>query len=194
MSPQVSNAVKAATVRETLASGIRTETLILGSENSDPKQTIAHELLRLQRSILNKVHDGKEPTKFPAPDGATVNVIVVDVRSFSGGDGTIVRDDLKQLIFDPQQVPIESVHTRRQTGEPIRGIFDAKNLSPACDTARERLHLVVAVHEEEFVDDEIRQTLVAFSNPYLPDWKDALPFRWSPTPTGSLRDRNPLWG
>lgn len=191
VSPQVSDAISDATVLETLPSGLRTETLVLGFGHGNPKQTIAHDLFRLQRSILNKVHDGKKPTKFPVPCEATANVIVVDVRSFLGGDGDIDRDDLRQIMFGPQRVPVECVHTRSQTGEPIRGLFETSNMSAAFRTVRERIHLVIAVHEQDFVDDEIRQTLVTFSNPHLPDRSATLPFRW--TTTAPLRDQNPLW-
>jgi hypothetical protein len=120
-------------------------------------------------------------------------VIVVDVRSFLGGDGDIDRDDLRQMIFGPRHILVNYVHTRRRTGAPISGVFDLSNVSSACRTARERLHMIIAVHEQDFVDDEIRQTLVTFSNPYLTDWKDALPFRPSPTAIDYLRNHNPLW-
>jgi hypothetical protein len=64
VSPQVSDAINDATVRETTPSGLRTQTRILGPGNRDSRQTTAHELLRLQRLILKKVYDGKNQRNF----------------------------------------------------------------------------------------------------------------------------------
>jgi hypothetical protein len=45
---------------------------------------------------------------------------------------------------------------------------------------KERIHLVVAIHEEGFGDDEMRQTMVLFFNPHFFGRDDApvFPLRW----------------
>jgi hypothetical protein len=54
-----------------------------------------------------------------------------------------------------------------QSNESIRGLLDQENRRPAATTARERLHYLAFVCEEDFSDEEIRQRTRFFRNDHL---------------------------
>jgi hypothetical protein len=198
VSARISDAVKDATVQEDVGSGLIVQTIALGFDHqreADVRQTPERDLLRLQHVVLSKVWEGTAPTKFPVGTDA-LNVILIDVRAFLGGTGDVDRDDLLQLAYGPSRVTSPAnVAYHPQTGAPIRGIFDPENDGEGARTARERVHALACVHEMEFTDDEIRQTLVLFANPSLADSSQLrhFPLRWNAESEAPLRRQNPLW-
>jgi hypothetical protein len=107
-----SDAMKAATVEETIGHGIRTQTLLLTSTAgiSDPskkKQTQQEELLRVVHKLGEKAYDGTKPIKFPVPDGSAFHMLLVDMRGFEGF-GEPDRDHCRQIVGGPRRHPEES--------------------------------------------------------------------------------------
>lgn len=196
VSPQISDAVQDATSVEWPNSFISVETTALGFGNDDDKAAPEWELLRMQRLVAKKVFDGKVPTKFPPPRGREFNVIVVDTRAFLGGDEDVDRNDLLQLVYGPAAVEVKEFRAiHRINGGPIRGLFEEANQFAWARAARERVHLLIAIHERTFDDDEIQQTMVILPNFTLLTEDDArsFPLRWSSATAAVLRDENPLW-
>jgi hypothetical protein len=196
VSPQVSDAVQDATSVEWPDTFVSIETTALGFDDGDWKATPGHELLRLQRVVSRKMYDGSAPTKFPVPDGSAFNVIVVDTRAFLGGDADVDRDDLSQFAYGPSAVaPMKVSAVGKDELQPLHGLFEVGNPFPAARIARERIHLLIAVHEQSFDEDEIQQTMTLFPNFGLLDAAQARRFPLRP-PNGAstdLRDENPLW-
>lgn len=164
----------------------------------DDKGSPPRELFRLRRQVLEKVFNRKEkrPTKFPVPDGSAFNVIVFDTRSFLGGGALIDRDDLRQLAYGASSVHTTyNVATCHSHADPIRGLFEADAPSAGEKLFRERIHMLVAIHEQTFDDDEIRQSMVLLPNPNLMSESDArtFPMRWITDLPSVSRAENPLW-
>jgi hypothetical protein len=168
-----SDAMKAATSRETHASGIRTETLLLSStteilDTSKKKQTQQHELLRVVHKLGEKVYDGAKPIKFPVPDGSAFHMLLVDMRGFEGIAGDPDRDHCRQITGGPSAVREEfNVARHADTWEPIRGVWDPANTATAATLLRERVHVIGFVHEQLYCDDEIRDVTLPFLNAAL---------------------------
>jgi hypothetical protein len=204
VSIQESDAVKAATVKKTLASGLRTETFLLTSDAgiSDPskkKQTPQEELLRVVNKLGEKVYDKKRdrPIKFPVPDGSAFHMLLVDVRGFEGGDPD--RDHCRQIVGGPALVRGEfNVAKHADTGEPIRGVWDEANTSRAAELLRERVHVIGFVHEQLYCDDEIRDITLPFINaPIFPEkerFHDLYPLDAGRRLDLPAREKNSLWG
>jgi hypothetical protein len=168
-----SDAAKAATTTETLGPGVTLSGMTLAQDVArvDPmkaKQTPQHELLRVVNKIGEKVYDGKKPIKFPVPDGSAFHMLVVDMRGFEGLAGYPDRDHCRQITGGPRLVrePL-FVARHADSGEPIRGVWDPENMSPAALLLRQRVHVIGFVHEQLYCDGEIRDVTLPFLNPAL---------------------------
>lgn len=184
--------------------GVSIETLDLGLVDDQvenerriaAKQTPEHDMQRMVSKLGEKVSDANgQPQKFPVPDGTFVNMLLVDVRSYLGGDGSIDRVDCRQMLYGPSAVAADLIAFDPKTGEPFRGLWDGKNRAPYAALARERIQVVGFVHEEEFADDEIRQVTRLYKAPGCQVVLADNPLGWLPPPADNkgLRAENALW-
>lgn len=90
-------------------------------------------------------------------------MLLVDIRSYLGGEGLIDEFDCRQALFGPARLTDPLIMWAGD--EPIRGIWESSNDDARALAFRERVQVVGFVHEEAFLDDEIRQVTRLFQNP-----------------------------
>jgi hypothetical protein len=161
------------------------------------KQTPEHDLRRMISKLGEKGWENKKsrPVKFPRPDGSAVNMLLVDVRSYLGGDASIDEFDCRQMLLGPQGMRDYLVMWHPTGSEPLRGIWDPANQGDYAIAARERIQVVGFVHEEAFADDEIRQVTLLFKNPAFSIDLATNPLGWPSCAARriGLRTENALW-
>ena len=131
------------------------------------KQSEEGEALLVVQKIGEKILDVKSQIKFPAPSTGQYHAIVVDMRGHLDG-GDII--DWRQISYGADAVHADyrkywlDKDNRRI---PLYGVWHPKNQMRFSKTARERLHAIMFVAEENYEDREIqRSSRVAF-NPFL---------------------------
>jgi hypothetical protein len=164
-----SDAVKDATASREYSRGIQVSTLSLSGDAADPRHTPAAELIRVIEKISEKVYDNrrKQAVKFPAATESSIHMVLVDMRGFEG-IGAPDADHRRQICYGARNVRSEwNAAFDPITGKPVQGIFEVGNTRPAAIVAKERLHYVGFLSEEEFTDDELREGTRFVSNDHL---------------------------
>jgi hypothetical protein len=161
----------------------------------EAKQTPESELLRLISKLGEKAWEDSRPVKFPLAGHSEVNMILVDVRSYGGGQGLVDEFDCRQALFGPRGLPDHLIMWDHGSGKPIRGLWDLSNTQQRALAFRERVQVVGFVHEEAFADDEIRQVALLFQNPAFSIELANNPLGWPArtAPRTGLRRENTLW-
>lgn len=125
------------------------------------------EALLVVQKIGEKLHDGTAPIKFPVPSPGKYHVIVVDMRGHLGG-GDIM--DWRQIAYGAESVPMEYRKywlDKNNQQIPLRGVWHPDNLMRFAATARERLHAIMFVAEEHYVNGGLSQGAWIACNPHL---------------------------
>ena len=136
----------------------------LTSDAKDHRQKPEWEMIKAQQRILAKAfdRDRQQPTKFPAPAGNAVHMILVDARGYLGaGQGDIM--DWRQMCFGPDSVPHHSVHC--WDNKPIRGLFEPTSPQEGAEMLRKRVHFVGFLCEKDFGPDGLRKSAYYCANP-----------------------------
>ena len=162
-----SDAVKEATFH----SGSYFET-ILASPNSsqsvhERNQSEEGEALLVVQKIGEKVYDGVAPIKVPAPLPGKYHIVVVDMRGHLGG-GDIM--DWRQIAYGAEAVPMQYRKywlDKNNKQIPLRGVWHPDNPMRFSPTARERLHAIMFIAEERYVEGELSQGAWIACNPHL---------------------------
>ena len=147
--------------RTTLSSPNSSQTL------NERKQTEEGESLLVVQKIGDKVHDRDSPIKFPVPSLGQHHAIIVDMRNYLDG-GDIA--DWRQIAYGAGAVAIEyrkywlDKNNRRI---PLHGVWHPRNQMRFSRTARERLHAIIFVSEENYEDGEIQTSSCVVFNPFL---------------------------
>jgi len=145
-----SNAVKAATKQ----SG-NLFSLHLSSNAKDGRQSEEGELLKAIERIEAKA------SKFPPATASTFHVIVIDIRGYLGHGGD--RDDYWEMAYGTGAAVVPE-HSHWWNGQPILGLFDARNSRESVRLVQQRVHYLGFFKEKKFDDGEIQR--VGF---YLPN-------------------------
>jgi len=132
----------------------------------------------------------------PSAWGDLVRQILSLTDSIGISYESVDRDDLRYILYGHRSLA-ESANTifHPKTNKLLQGLFESGHPSPGAAVFKERIHLVVAVHEETFHDHEIRQTMVLFFNPHFFERDNApsFPLRWPKETEAPLRVGHPLW-
>lgn len=171
VSISVSRAVELATQHQIDEDGIEWSQLVLCTNNDDPRFSEEGEVLLVQQKICEKVFRDGQPVKFGAPDNAgTLNVLVVDMRGFLGGNGGDNADCI-QLTFGNAHV---NEWARRfwddpATGQrvPIRGLFEDTNRPRGAPTLRNRIHGILFTRDTGYADGTLIGSSFLVHNPHL---------------------------
>lgn len=171
VSISVSEAVHSATQHQVDEDGIEWSQLILCTNNEDPRFSEEGEVLLVQQKICEKVYRNAQAVKFPPPaNDGTLNVLVVDMRGFLGGNGGD-NADCVQLTFGNAQV---NEWARRFWDDPvsgqrvpIRGLFEATNRPRGAPTLRARIHGILFTRDTGYVDGTLIGTSFLVHNPHL---------------------------
>lgn len=165
----VSDAVKEATQKNVDEDGIAWEQLILSTNNEDPRFSEEGEVLLVQQKVCEKVFRSGRPVKFPAP-GADYHVIVVDMRGFLGGNGGDKMDYI-QLTRGNGHVPELAKRFWKKPGadkpEPILGLYEDTDRPIGAKTLRERIHGILFIRDDGYVDGSIFKEACLACNPHL---------------------------
>jgi hypothetical protein len=162
-----SDAVEAATFHSghfygtTLSSPHQSKTM------RERRQSEEGESLLVVQKIGEKVHDGKAATKFPVPVPDQYHTVVVDMRGHLGG-GDI--EDWKQIAYGAEHVAAEFRKYWLDQDDrqiPLRGVWHLENRMRFAATARERLHAIMFVGEEEYADGALSEHAWIACNPHL---------------------------
>lgn len=116
---------------------------------------------RAQCNIFKKVAKKKKdentatPTKFLLPKKDEYNIIIIDMRGFM--PGTPDQHDYS--------IVINGENPNRENG--VIGVFNQNHPDPRARFLQERIHGIGLICEGEYVDGEIQEKLVLYSNPEL---------------------------
>ncbi len=129
--------------------------LHLSSRARDRRQTEEGELIKAIERIEGKA------SKFPPPTGSNFHVIIIDVRGYLGHGGDC--DDYREMAYGTgAALAPENAHW--WNGQPILGLFDARNSRASARLVQQHVHYLGFVQEKSFDDGEIQR--VGF---YLPN-------------------------
>lgn len=136
------------------------------------KQSPEGETLKIIEKIVGKAQSGGRPSKFPAPDGKSRSILVIDARAAGKPD----RIDCRQIAYGVDAVPEWARY--RWIGDdgrefPIIGAFDARNPMRGAQYFRERVHFLGIVSEETFEREELQYFIRFYHNPALFASEDA---------------------
>lgn len=162
-----SKAVEAATFQKGAFYGTVLSSPRVDDTQEERKQSEEHEGLLVVQKIGEKVHDKNGPVKFPTPCDGQYHAVVVDMRGHLGG-GDI--EDWKQIAFGAEVVAPE--FRKQWLGPdskpiPMMGVFHPSNTMRSGQTARERLHAIVFVAEEQYADGALLENAWFAGNPHL---------------------------
>jgi hypothetical protein len=132
------------------------------------KQSPEGETLKAVERIVSKAGDVKTPSKFPAPDGQTWSMLVVDMRTF--GSGHADDWDFDRIAWGAAAVPQYVRHTwfgDDGRAYPVLGIFNPANPMGGARHFRERVHFVGFVGERLYARDELQYAIRFYANPNL---------------------------
>jgi len=171
VSISVSEAVHSATQHQVDEDGIEWSQLILCTNNDDPRFSEEGEVLLVQQKICEKVYRNGQAVKFPPPaNDGTLNVLVVDMRGFLGGNGGDNADCI-QLTFGNGHV---NEWARRFWGDPvsgqrvpIRGLFESTDRPRGAPTLRERVHGILFTRDTGYADGTLIGNSFLVHNPHL---------------------------
>lgn len=166
----VSDAVNEATVEEVDEDGIPWASLVLSSNNEDPRFSEEGEVLLVQQKICEKVFRGNAPIKFPVPaDNGDIHILAADMRGFLGGNGGDHRDYI-QMTFGNGHVDglCQRFWTNPQ-GErvPILGLFEDTQRPRGAPTLRERIHGILFVRDTGYESGSFLRNCSLIHNPHL---------------------------
>ena len=157
------NAVKAATHAETDEHGGVWVKRMLTTDAKDPRQSEEGETLKAVERICQKLEQDGKPHKFPAPDGSTTNVMLVDFRNFSNGGDVW---DRVHVGLGGELVP-EQFHRRYWKGKLISGVFSPETKVRGAQEARDRVHFIGFVNEKSYGPGEFGPSIQFIGNPHL---------------------------
>ena len=138
-----------------------------GDTPAERKQSEEHEGLLVVQKIGEKVYDKHEPVKFPPVSPDQYHAVIVDMRGHLGG-GDI--HDWKQIAYGAEVVGEEyrkSWLTADDKAVPFMGIWHPDNPMRSAATARERLHMILFIGEEDYTDDGFLKNAWFAFNPHL---------------------------
>ena len=171
VSISVSEAVQSATQHQVDEDGIEWSQLILCTNNEVRRFSEEGEVLLVQQKICEKVYRNAQAIKFPRPpNDGTLNVLIVDMRAFLGGNGGD-NADCVQLTFGNAHV---NEWARRFWDDPtagqrvpIRGLFEATDRPRGAPTLRERVHGIFFTRDTGYADGKIIEHSFLVQNPHL---------------------------
>lgn len=142
--------------------------LQLQTDAENPDHSEEAEMIRAQMKIGEKVLCAGAPTKFPIPNGA-IHVVLADMRGYLGNGGDCW--DYLQIAVGAQKFPpSEQWKIHYWEGSPIRGLFEQtepQHPLRASSTARQRLHFLGFVAEQDYRFGEMREKACYLPNPDL---------------------------
>jgi hypothetical protein len=162
-----SDAVEAATFHSGPVYGTTLSSPRHSESMEERRQSEEGEALLVIQKIGEKVHDGKAPIKFAAPIPDQYHVVIVDMRGHLGG-GDI--EDWKQIAYGAEHVAPQFRKYWLDKDDrqiPLRGVWHPENRMRFASTARERLHAIMFVAEEEYSDGSLSKGAWIACNPHL---------------------------
>lgn len=120
--------------------------------DDENKRSEEGEGLLVMQKIGEKVHDGKNPTKFPSPAPRRYHVVAVDMRGHLGGGDSM---DWRQIAYGPEIVPAQYRKfwlDKNKQAVPYRGVWHPDNRMRFAAIARERLHAILFLAEQRYGD------------------------------------------
>ena len=158
------DATRRATRSETDEDGIEWSSQTLSSRGADPAQSEEGETLKAVQRICQKFERNGRPHKFPQPATGCWHALVVDLRTF-----LTARSD----VFDMAHIALggsvltNDFHRRYWQGQLISGVFDERTSVRGAIEARQRLHFLGFVNEEEYAPGQFAAGTTFFANPFL---------------------------
>lgn len=169
VSINTSDAVTEATQHKTDEHGIIWSSLILQTNNDDPKFSEEGEVLLVQQKICEKVFRDGKPIKFPHPtENKGWNVLIVDMRGFLGGLGGD-NANYVQLCMGNNHVnaSVRKYWTFNGVQRSIMGLFEDTDKPRGALTLRERVHAIVFTKDTDYMDGSLMDTSFIITNPHL---------------------------
>ena len=142
--------------------GIQWVRRLLSTSATDKRGSEEGETLKAVQRICQKCERDGHPHKFPVPAGA-FHVILVDFRTFlNGGD----RYDRIHVGLGGEYLTNE-FHQRFWEGVLISGVFSSRTAVRGAVEARQRLHFIGFVKEEQYEPGAFGSAIQFIANPHL---------------------------